>query len=778
MKNENLLIYIVTFFLSITVISFEIISTRVSSVIFVHNYAFIILSFAISGLGFGSIYSFYKLKSIQKENATNLIFRFLTYYGFSLALFILIITLFSITNHFLFFLFLFIPFFIAGILYSQIFKLYSDYSFKLYAADLTGAALGSLLPLLLLNILGASNFILLLSLIIIFISFSFKFVKEKPTVAPVPIILLITIILVFINGSRDLIGKIPIGKFDEKDFYYVYPDPEIKANILESRWSIYGRTDLVAYSHQDVVRQMFIDGAAGTQMYRFNGNIQKAGKTLLELLLEHTTTIPFLYLNENQKDSMLIIGPGGGKEVLIGLFAEVKNITGVEVNPDFVNMVKDYKNYNGGIYTNFPNVNIIIKEGRNYIKQVNKKFDLIVIALPSTKQLQNIDALAMNENYLLTVEALNDYLNVLTPEGMLIFTLHNKWELLRFIVTSMKAFEKNGIKNQNFVNHVIVLESDYAPTILIKKTPFKKEELIKWNKKQNELPARFHKITFMPYLNNEANFNNVTGSIINNFLYGISTSQFTLNEFIEEHPYDITPCYDNNPFFYKVSKFLPSEYTGLFFTIFIISLIFVLKLLTQFKKELVKSKILTLRKLLIVFASIGTGFMIIEVVLFQKMILYLGSPTVSLSILLCSILLGMGAGSYSGNKIISNNHYKRLFVTSSLIIFYGLILFLIVPEFLNQLMSINQVILTIIIFLLILPLGFLLGIPFPTSIKLLREQKLENYIPWMYGINATLSVFGSVFSILLAMLYGFNISFFAGLFFYALVLVAFKGKTS
>ncbi len=770
-KKENLLAYLIAFFLSVSVVSFEIISTRVSSVIFVHNYAFIILSLAISGLGCGSIFSFYKLNNVIKENALNVILKFLRFYGFSLGLFIILITSLSVTNHFIFFIFLFIPFFIAGILYSQLFKFYSELSFRVYAFDLIGAATGSLLPLILLNALGASNLILLLSLTIIFISFFIKNFFEKRRTKILLVVLLAFIVLIFINGSRNILNKIPIGKFPEKDFYYVYPEASLQSEIIESRWSIYGRTDFVKYSHQDMVRQLFVDGAAGSQMYRFNGNIKNAGELLFELLLGHTTAIPFLFLDKNQKDSMLIIGPGGGKEILFGLFSEFKNIVGVEINPDFVNIVKKYSNFNGGIYTKFPNVNIFIKEGRHFVKQTNSKFDLLVVALPSTKQLQNIDAFAMNENYLLTVEAVKDYLNILTQEGMMIFTLHNKWELLRFLVTAMKAFEENRISNRNFVTHVVILESEYAPTVVIKKLPFNKDKLIEWKKRQDEFPSRFPKFTFMPLdLNDANNFTSMKSTLINNFLYQVFHSQSTLKDFIKKHPYDITPCYDNKPFFYKASKFLPEEYLLLFVSWSIISSFFLFVVLARLKREYNKNKFLLLKKLLMIFISLGTGFMILEVILFQKLVLFMGTPTISLSVLLCSILLGMGLGSYNGHKIVSN-HFKRIFVVGLLIIFYGLILFLLAPIMLNKLLSLNQFTIIFMVFLLLLPLGFLLGIPFPTSIKLLKEEKLENYIPWMYGVNAIFSVFGSIFSMLLAMQYGFNISFFTGLLFYSLIVM-------
>jgi spermidine synthase len=174
---------------------------------------------------------------------------------------------------------------------------------------------------------------------------------------------------------------------------------------------------------------------------------------------------------------MLIIGPGGGKEVLIGMFSSVQNITAVEINPDFVALVKNYRKFNGGIYTDFPNVHVLVQEGRHYIKRSNEKFDLIVMALPSTEQMQSIEPFAMSENYLLTVEAIQDYLKILTPEGSLIFTVHNTWELLRLIVTTASAFQEIGIESSDMQNHFAVLEAEYAPTIVIKRNAFTKEEV-------------------------------------------------------------------------------------------------------------------------------------------------------------------------------------------------------------------------------------------------------------------------------------------------------------
>ncbi|MDH7604097.1 MAG: hypothetical protein QHH13_04280, partial [Melioribacter sp.] len=763
------LVYLSLFILSLTIVSFEIISTRISSVIFVYNYAFIILSFAILGLGCGGIYSFYKIKIKEKDNLNEIVFRILLYYTFSLAGFIILVILFSITNHFVFFVLLIIPFFFAGILYSVFFEYYSEIISRLYAADLIGAAFGAFIPIFLIKFFGATNSVLFLSLLMLLLSLLFKYNKSTKKIELIPFVALL---ILFVNGKNEFLGKVPIGNFPEKDFYYVYPDLNVKANIIDSRWSIFGRADLVQYSHQDIVRQLFIDGAAGTQMYRFNGDTKNPDRTLLRLLFSHSTTIPFLFLNENQKDSILIIGPGGGKEVLISLLSGIRKIIGVEINPDFVDIVKSHSKFNGGIYNNFSNVEIIVKEGRHYVKQSNKKFDIILMALPSTEQLQNIDALAMSENYLLTSEALYDYMNIMTNEGMLILTLHNKWELLRLIVTAVKTFERIGISNIDAVKHIIVLEDEYAPTVVIKKLPFTINEINDLKNKLKNFPKNFPQITFLPYDENV----NVNNSFINEFLINLSNNNIDLKNFINNHPFDINPVVDDRPFFYKISKLLPDEIKWVLISILAINIALFFAAYSSFKREKNFIKIRRLRKILLLFALIGIGFMIIEISLFQKLILYVGSPTISLSILLFAVLTGMGLGSRFREKIFEIENYQRLKIICALIILYGFVVFFFGQYLFRYLLLFNQYFVITMMILLILPLGVLLGFLFPSLISLLKKNNLDKYIPWMYGINAVTSVLGSVAAYSLSMLTGFTVAFVFGLLFYFVFAVLVNSK--
>ena len=769
--QSSTFVYVSLFLLSASVLCFEIISTRIASVIFVQDYAFITLSLALLGLGCGGVLSYYKIPSTG--DFSKIAFRALFVLGVLLCVFITATIALSITNPFAFLLFVFLPFVAAGVVYAQMYRARPAWSFSLYATDLSGAAVGSIASLGLIGLLGAPNSIFLVSLVAFALSAMFRLplLTLRKRVVVFATVGICFAALLF-NGRNEFLGMVPIGNFPEKDFYYVYPDAATTSQIIDSRWSIYGRSDLVQYSQQDMVRQLFVDGAAGTQVYRFNGNVRNTRSMLQQLLLQHTNAIPFLCLTKSEKRSMLVIGPGGGKEILLGLFGEADTITGVEVNPDFVTIVKDHKAFDGGIYTDFPNVRIVVEEGRHYVKQATALFDLIVMALPSTAQMQNIEPFATSENYLLTTEAIEDYLTKLTPEGKLIFTVHNAWELTRLIATAATVLREAGVPTSEFENHLAVFEAEYAPTVVIKKSAFTHSETQQWAKTCMALPQGLPIATFLPYGMTGAN-----RSPVNQFISGISQSPDRLETLIRQSQEDISPCTDDKPYFYKIFKGIPREFRLLLagtvcFCILMVWLPF--RWIRRKSADVILPKVILP---LTVLCCSGIGFMVLEVSLFQKLVLYLGSPTISLSILLSSILVGMGAGSILGRNMFGGDATKRLYAVSIAIVAVGILEFVVSPAILTKSLEFGLPARAATSFLVILPLAFFLGIPFPSCIQLLLRGHNERYIPWMYGVNGSMSVLGSVLAIVLSMLFGFTPAYFVGLVFYlGMFLIAFWAR--
>jgi len=267
-------------------------------------------------LGSGGIYSYYKIKPEEGSTKGPQIFsKFIFLSGISLVLFIVLEIILSITNPYIYFFFLFFPFFFAGIVYAEFFSNYASAGFRIYALDLIGAALGSVLPIFVFYLFNAANAVLFLALVLFLSSITYLNVDKKKQISLYLALISLAIVLT-VFGKTDLLGRIPIGNFPEKDIYYTYDDPKIHPTIIDSRWSINGRSDLVEYNNQNIVKDLFIDGAAGSPMYRFNGNIAHHDTLLDKVLLHRSTTIPFLFLTKEERENMLVIGPGGGEKFL------------------------------------------------------------------------------------------------------------------------------------------------------------------------------------------------------------------------------------------------------------------------------------------------------------------------------------------------------------------------------------------------------------------------------------------------------------------------------
>ena len=773
MNNFNRIL-ISLFVVSAGILCFEVVATRIASVIFVNHYAFMILSLSILGLGVGGIYAYYRHQDKQTD-ANSVVSGSLLSIAGSLLLFILAVNFLPVIDTaVIFFALLIIPFFAAGIFYATIFREFASNSFTIYAADLTGGAIGALIAIAAITFLAPIPSVLVIILLISGIAFVYEpapiSALKSFRFSATPIIAILFLNLYAFTGFP---GQIPIGNFPEKDFHHVYSDPGIESTIMESRWSIFGRSDLVRHSHQDNIRHMFIDGAAGTQMFRFNGNISQPDEYLTNQLLAFSSTLPLLVLEDDESRSMLNIGPGGGQEILAGLLFGVDNITGVEINSDFVELVKDHREFNGGLYTDFDNVHILKREGRQYAKQNHDEYDLLVMVLPSTQQVQNIENYALSENYLITVEAIEDYLDVLTESGRMVFTVYNEAELKRLISTVVKAFERRGIASDRVPYHLVAIEDADTPTLVIKKNPFTQSEVESYGEFMQQLPDHAPSFTYLPY-----QWDNLSQTSTNQFIENLYQNEIPFDELIARESFDISPTYDDSPYFYKIVKGIPDDFSMLLYAVFGINLIIItipymmVKNNTGRKRK--KKSNLTrkqVRKPLLLFAALGLGFMIVEIALFQKLVLYLGTPTVSLSVLLSCLLIGMGIGSYSGNTFFSDNHYKRLMVFTGAIVLFGAVVILLYPLLLEELLVYGLATRAVVTFFLLLPLGFILGIPFPTCIRIVESEGLDKIIPWMYGINGTMSVLGSVLAVVFSMQMGFTPAYFIGLVFYFFIFI-------
>ncbi len=779
------------FLFSASLLLLEITFTRLSSVILSYHYVFLVLSTAMFGLGMGGLTAYYLANppSPPFSKGGKGGFSGNKYLLLSCALFTIFIPvsialmawLPYISNIFFYAFLMFVPFFFAGILLSVIFRLYPEESSRLYAADIFGAAAGVTAAVFLLKIFGGINSALFASVsasvALIFFSAGLKSTHSLFTDSKSPCIPLflrgtlrfppftkggqggirkiilpafltgITIFVFIINLSLQLAKEVPVGDDPIKDLNRLVADPEKGGEIIETRWSAFGRTDLAKHTKETDVMTLFVDGTAGTPMYRFNGDIKNPDGIVKEIPKTFPGYFPFLFLKDNEKESALIIGSGGGRDVLIALMAGIKDITAVEVNRELADIVKDHSKYNGGIYTNYKNVNIVIDEGRSFLKRSNHKYNSIILTLPVTKSSRSIEGFALTESFLLTEESIVDYLEHLNDDGQIIVLMHNKMMALRMVSLSLSAMKKNGIDNPSAMRH-IYLFGDKLPLFVLRKKAFTEDE-IRLRMAEMQRLGFGEGIVFMPY--NKINAHDS----VNKALLLVADGAVSIEKIIKATDKDISAVTDESPFFYKFEKGLPDNVLLLLELSIILSVLISALPFIVAKKGGRNSKTNFIRPVLL-FLLLGAGFMILEVSLIQRFILFLGSPVISMSVFLITLFIGMSFGSFYTSRFLDNGIGYKIglyaVIIGAAIIAYSILLPSIFRLFIGYAL-ITRIILAAI---LVLPLGFLLGIPFPSGIRLLKLREKGFLIPWMWGINGAASVLGSVLAVAVAIMAGFT----------------------
>ncbi len=764
--------------ISLAIMMLEIGLTRVFSVMFESHYVFLVLSLAVLGLGCGGIYV-HKRVGIVSNPDLKPFYNLLPISSGLMALSILIMTIFvtkvSIFQHiYIAALLAFVPFFFGGIFLTAAFCLFPDQSSKIYAADLIGASIGAFLIVVVLK-LGGINVMLFVAVIASIPAALFS-IKESLTTLKKMAFLLLTgafIAIFIINYSSNFLGTIPLTKGAHKEMAHMLGDPISKAKVVESRWNAFGRTDLIAVEEYPDEMVFFIDGTAGSAMYRFDGD-----PSSLEIpeFVDFAGYFPIKLLSEKEKKKALIIGPGGGREVLISLLGGVKEITAVEVNKDLVDLMKKYSDFNGGIYNGFPGVKVVVEEGRNFIRATKEKYDIIMLSIPVTKTSRSPEGFALTENFLFTSDSINDYLDRLNTDGRLIVVAHDDIEILRLVFTSLSALGKRGIRPSAAMKHIYTLGSETFPVFVLKKSPLTLQEAQNVHLGMHESDYATNS-SFIPFTEQATHTISLGEGIyeehpmLNQALYLISQDMVTPEEFIEVADFNLRSVSDNDPFFYKFDIGLPPIITFLL-TFSIMALIWGWLIRPAYPNQDETPWNNTL--FLLLFSFLGIGFMLIEIPLIQKFILFLGQPVYAVAMLLFSLLIGAGIGSWISGVLWKQGTTIKLrlaaFMVSLIVVIYILFLNQSLVFFLGASFWVR----ILVSLLLLLPLGFFMGMPFPLGMKLLSEFGLENYVPRMWAVNGIGSVLGSALSIALSISFGFSYAMTLGALLYFSIFILFS----
>jgi len=765
------------FLMSFSLLAFEIALTRILSVMLSYHYVFIVISLALLGLGAGGIFiHLFRRRIPHGSGRFGSLALFASLFSLSIPLSVIVMTRIATSSILLYCLLLFIPFFFAGALLAEVFRMLPTFSSWIYGMDLVGAAAGSLGVVLTLNVLRDINTIFLLALTASIAALLIATMVRGKNAKGVIISTLSFVIVLGLLGSSlfgSRLADIPVGTNQAKEIHQALNEPSLQGEIFETRWSAFGRTDLVAYRNDPEEMAIYIDGTAGTPMYRFNGDSDNLDSRVQSLKTSFPGYLPFLHLPEEEKNNALIIGPGGGRDILLALLGGVGKITAVEVNRELVDIVREYAPYNGGIYTDFENVTVIVDEGRNFLKRQKEKYDIIMLSLPVTNTSRSLEGYALTENFLFTTDSINDYTEHLTDEGRLIVVSHDMVETLRLLSISLAALGQRGVDSAAAMEQIYIIGSDSYPVFVLKKTPFESAEIalihqsihqLGYDPLSSYLPGNGQGST--NYHVEEGHFNEL--STLNLSLRGIGRGEISFSDLeraLEEESIDVSPVTDDSPFFYKFEKGIPQAVSlVLWASVIMLSLVIVAPLIYWKKRAYYREAHLRNRRglnkdplrFVVFFTMLGIGFMLVEISAIQRFILFLGQPVLSLAVLLFSLLVGAGIGSMYSGRFASGKILKVIAIISMSIVALLLVYAFSLPLILKQLLGLELAIRLLATVALLAPLGFLMGFPFPLGLRLLKEVRMENYIPWMWGINGISSVLGSAMTIIVAISFGFT----------------------
>ena len=750
---------------SFGMILYEIVLSRIFSVILSYHYVFAILSLAMLGLGMGGLL-LQKVRGIWSSSGIHLlaiITALATGAVTSLILYLTQVTPASWGTAVTWIVLLLpaVPFLFFGMTIASFFQQAPERSSLLYGFDIIGGALAALAAVPLLNTVPAPP----AAFIVVGVVLLAGILLIITVPARLPAMILSVTALFFVAGGIWLAPQriLPIKTDQNKDINRILYEDSDSGRIAETRWSAFGQTDLVESEQLPGEKIIYIDGAAGTSMYSYQ-TLLRDSTMRRDLTTDYGQYFPFFFLSDSQKDSALIIGPGGGRDVLVALFGGVKSITAVEVNPDLVQIVKDYEEFNGGLYTRLPNVEVIVDEGRNFIRNTVEQYDLIMLALPVTKSSRSISGYALTENYLFTVEAFTDYLNRLTPEGRIIFVTHGNAELYKLLSLALTAFEQQGISNQQAMNYLYVVSKHNMPALVVKKKPFEGKDMQTRHAALHELgydqgeyfvPFQEQASYVLPVPDDSSS--TITWSMFDETMYTVSEGTMTMEEVAKNFPLNISPVYDDSPFFYNFDKNLPAPFPQFYGLIVLGIVVLIFPLSVKKRPEQVRTSFIKpfarhpeLKRFLLIFVMLGAGFMMLEVSLFQKLSLYLGNPVLATSVLLFSLLLGVGIGSLISARIITR--LPAAIVLSIIIVF---ILSLGYNYLLDELMASTvagpfRAGLSTGLF------GIAMGFPFPLALRLMKLHGLEEFTAAMWGANGLASVAGAVLAMIIGIEWGFT----------------------
>jgi predicted membrane-bound spermidine synthase len=773
------------FFLAMGTLLYEVTLTRIFSFVVWSNYAFLIVSTALLGFGIAGVtlaVTRGKGRWFPKNHVYLYCILFALTAVLSLELIIkvpLIVSRFDLAINWLYLLIIYmavtVPFFFAGLAISILLSSDSKRVHKLYFWDLVGAAIGSFLLSLVIIPIGAAGAIILSALVGI-VAAIFFFIKRSKVVLSVLMLIAVLIAGMVPFGERIF----SIQSHENKRWYQ-----SVRNDTVFSGWSTLSKVDVVRYDNNRR-REIFINGGENeSYLAQWDNNKHWSD----------TTNFPYVFIGGGGKTpKVMVIGSSGGTEVAFALAHGASMVHAVEMDPLIARIVeKDMADWNNHMYQS-PRVKQFNDEGRSFIVNTHEKYDLILMRNNFTPIAFASGSINLSETYLLSVEGMNSYLSRLTDNGVLGII---RWGTSRLCTTFRNVAEQNNI--QNIDKNIMIISGIWwgQHGFYFKKTPFTAREI---SDARAYAEKRGRKMLYYPGMDKDTN-------LYSKILLGNDYRQY-----YHVAGYDLTPATDDHPFFdhflhfgsfvdindpvlpeelREIAKMLRWEPTGLMkkivgnqvlsksdvpvmaiaFEGVLISLlgIFVPLFLFARKKE---AKDNARWPVIFYFSFLGMAFIMIELCFIKQYILFLGHPAYAIAMIISGLLVFSGIGSFLSERFGDEPQAALRFVFPAIFLLIALAIFstpLIFKIFLGTPIAVRA----LVTLTLLAPLGICMGMPFPLGLRLIHQVS-SNLVGWAWGINGFMTVIGSVLTIVISLLFGFNMVLWTAGFLYLCCLLVYR----
>lgn len=790
--------------LSMCALSYEVLLMRLFSIIQWYHFAYMIISVAL--LGYGASGAVLTLGQVWMQSRVRLVFMvniilfaFSSLICFELAQSVPFSPLEILWDReqwfwlFVVYMTLFLPFLFVATSLGLVFRFYSHSINRVYAADLLGAGLGafaviallfSVLPLTALKIVAS---IAILSAMVA--SLEMKLSRYNLPVLGVSVILLWIIptswLSLTLSEYKELSQTLNITG----------------ARVVDSRSSPLGQLTVVEnpvipfrhapglslYADQEPPPQvaLFTDGDGMTTITQYDGNPDS-----VRYLGQSLSALPYQML---ENPSVLVLGAGGGTDVLQALYFDAALIDAVELNPQVIDIVsQDYGTFSGNIYQN-PRVRLHLADARGYVNRSTESYDLIQLSLLDSFSASSAGLYSLNESYLYTLEAIGEYLDHVSQHGMVSLTRWIKLpprDMLKLFATAVEVLEHKGFRNP--AQHLVMVRNWNNGTLLLKKDPFSELEI---DRIKSFTQDQGFDLVFYPGISAEET-NRFAVLEHEDFYHGVlAILGQERQDYYERYKYDIEPASDDRPFFFHFFKWrllgeirsLPSNQGILLLEwgtlvvgstlsqALIASAVLILIPLWLQKRKQLQAKVSKEHvhlKVFMYFSAIGLAFMFIEVAFIQKFILFLSHPLYAAAVVLSAFLIFAGLGSALMKRFVTR--FSPL-LTYFAIVVISLFYVLILPWIFDLLLGLPDSLKILATWFLIAPLAFFMGMPFPLGLDWLAKTD-PAIIPWAWGVNGCASVISAVLATLLAMGFGFNVVILLAVSFYVLAMLSLSTK--